>query len=137
MSEHGFYLVAAERVLLGGSRPLPPGLAAVSTVPHHRSRIAALLARTAVELMVEKRLLQAELIQPGDRLTQRSQLTLARTLLPDAQMPQPSDLTWGRRADYVWSALSSACHQHAYDLAPTAAEVRHWVGQVRLLGAEV
>ena len=30
----------------------------------------------------------------------------------------------------AWAALSSACHHHAYDLAPTAAELHHWVESV-------
>jgi hypothetical protein len=37
---------------------------------------------------------------------------------------------WARR---VWHALSRAVHHHAYELQPSAAEVRHLVGQVRQL----
>ena len=39
-----------------------------------------------------------------------------------------SDLA-GRTA-YTWSALSQACHQHAYDLAPTASELSAWIETV-------
>lgn len=31
------------------------------------------------------------------------------------------------RASYTWSALSQACHQHAYELAPTASELDGWL----------
>jgi len=32
----------------------------------------------------------------------------------------------GRDAAAAWTALSRACHHHAYELAPTAAELRTW-----------
>lgn len=32
-----------------------------------------------------------------------------------------------RLAHETWAALSHACHHHAYDLAPTAAELRRWL----------
>jgi len=35
-----------------------------------------------------------------------------------------------RQVSYVWAALSSACHYHAYDLAPTAGELAGWIGAV-------
>lgn len=28
---------------------------------------------------------------------------------------------------HAWSALSRACHHHAYELAPSATELRHWL----------
>jgi len=31
------------------------------------------------------------------------------------------------RAGLAWSALRRACHHHAYDLAPTAGELRGWI----------
>lgn len=31
---------------------------------------------------------------------------------------------------YVWGALSDACHYHAYELAPTAAELTGWIDAV-------
>jgi hypothetical protein len=37
---------------------------------------------------------------------------------------------------YVYAALSEACHYHAYELAPTAAELTRWITAVdRLLTA--
>jgi len=34
------------------------------------------------------------------------------------------------RAAYTWSALSQACHQHAYELAPTSWELSGWIETV-------
>jgi hypothetical protein len=41
----------------------------------------------------------------------------------------------GERARRVWHGLSRAVHHHAYELQPSAVEVRHLVGQVRRLSA--
>ncbi|MEQ3554643.1 hypothetical protein WIS52_29615 [Pseudonocardia nematodicida] len=35
----------------------------------------------------------------------------------------------GQRAEELWSRLSRAAHHHAYELAPTAAELRAWHGE--------
>jgi len=35
-----------------------------------------------------------------------------------------------REAAYIWAALSDACHYHAYELAPTAAELAGWITAV-------
>lgn len=32
-----------------------------------------------------------------------------------------------RRTAFLWSALSSACHHHPYDLAPTVGELQGWI----------
>lgn len=32
-----------------------------------------------------------------------------------------------RQVAWTWSALSNACHAHAYALEPTAAEVERWI----------
>ena len=40
----------------------------------------------------------------------------------------------GERAQRVWNALSRNVHHHAYELQPSAAEVRLLVEQVRELG---
>lgn len=39
----------------------------------------------------------------------------------------------GERAKRAWHALSRAVHHHAYELQPSAAEVRSLVGEVRAL----
>lgn len=36
------------------------------------------------------------------------------------------DAELGHRTAALWSSLSRAAHHHAYDLAPTAAELRSW-----------
>ena len=41
----------------------------------------------------------------------------------------------GERAKRVWHGLSRAVHHHAYELQPSAAEVRQLVGHVRALDA--
>jgi hypothetical protein len=41
------------------------------------------------------------------------------------------ELTRGVRV--AWSALSRACHHHAYELAPTAPELDHWLTSVEHL----
>jgi hypothetical protein len=38
-----------------------------------------------------------------------------------------------RDASYTWAALSSACHYHQYDLAPTAAELSRWIDSTAAL----
>lgn len=42
-----------------------------------------------------------------------------------------------RRAAYAWAALSRAAHHHCYELAPTAAELRHLHAEVTALLAEL
>src|SRR5262249_6299561 len=42
-----------------------------------------------------------------------------------------------REVGYVWAALSSACHYHPYDLAPTAAELDGWIKAVATLIAHI
>jgi hypothetical protein len=39
------------------------------------------------------------------------------------------------RVAYAWAGLSRACHQHAYDLAPTASELVGWIETVEQLVA--
>ena len=51
----------------------------------------------------------------------RSQLACLPTYLDGATAHQIA---------YVWAALSEACHYHAYELAPTAAELTGWIDAV-------
>jgi hypothetical protein len=53
------------------------------------------------------------------------QLIFLRTYLSDADL--------AARAGHAWSALSRACHHHAYELAPTAVELQSWFALVREL----
>ena len=52
----------------------------------------------------------------------RTQLICLRSYLDDARL--------AARASHAWSALSRACHHHAYELAPTAGELRSWFSAV-------
>ncbi len=64
------------------------------------------------------------------------------------QCPMRAQLAVLRRPEYAgvhiatdvaaaWLALSRACHHHAYDLAPTAIELRTWSRSVRLTTAQL
>ena len=58
------------------------------------------------------------------RANRRAQLlTMARTVDPDL----------GRHATELWHQLSRAAHHHAYELAPTASELREWHNGVGLV----
>jgi hypothetical protein len=48
-------------------------------------------------------------------------------------LPAYLDSRLARDVGYVWGALSNACHYHAYDLAPTAAELNGWIDTVATL----
>ena len=41
------------------------------------------------------------------------------------------------QSTYTWAALSSACHYHSYELAPTAAELTSWIDDVTLLVEQI
>ena len=86
-------------------------------------RAAALLGRQALELLL------AELWQrraPGtEEASMRAQLIC---------LPRYLDAALAGRVAYAWGALSDACHQHAYELAPTAPELRRWLHVVEELG---
>jgi hypothetical protein len=83
-------------------------------------RAAALLARQALEASVgglwERRTLDLK------GCAMRAQLICLRTYLGDAEL--------AARAGHAWSALSRASHHHAYELAPTAAELESWFSVV-------
>jgi len=83
-------------------------------------RVSALLACRALEATVcrlwERRTLDLQ------GCPMRIQLICLRTYLEDADL--------AARAGHTWSALSRACHHHAYEVAPTAAELRDWLSVV-------
>jgi len=97
--------------ILDGDTALPAPL---------RARTAALLARTALEIAVDDRLTAAGLPMPGAKM--RNQLICIRVAV---------DPTQGPALDAAYAGLSRSCHQHAYELSPTASEVRHLVDIVR------
>ena len=86
-------------------------------------RASALLACRAVEATVHRLWERRALDLRG--CSMRVQLIFLRTYLGDADL--------AARAGHAWSALSRACHHHAYELAPTAAELRVWLSAVEEL----
>ncbi|HEX5494546.1 MAG TPA: hypothetical protein VFX70_08255 [Mycobacteriales bacterium] len=62
-----------------------------------------------------------------DKATVRSRLIVLRALVGDAEADT------AEAAEAAWAGLSRACHQHAYELAPTTGEVSHLVGLVTIL----
>jgi hypothetical protein len=58
----------------------------------------------------------------------RVQLICLRAYLGDAEL--------AARAGHAWAALTRACHHHAYELAPTAAELQAWLSMVDALVAK-
>jgi len=80
-------------------------------------RAVALLARQALETSL------AELWVKRDAkvgwATERSQLLCLSGVLGDRRRSADATL--------AWNSLSAACHQHPYDLPPTASELAAWV----------
>lgn len=102
--------LAAARAALDGTTQLPA---------RRRTRAAAVFARTALEHVVD-----SALVSRGHALTDagmRVRLICLRTLV---------DQETGTIAEIAWGGLSQGCHQHAYELSPTWAEVRHYVDLV-------
>lgn len=79
-------------------------------------RASALLARQALEAGVRELWARRELALQGCPMP--AQFICLRTYLGDAEL--------AARAGHAWSALSRACHHHAYELAPTAGELDDW-----------
>jgi len=100
----------AQRVI---NEPRPDGLS---------SRMAAFLARQALELIVDQRC--TDVGAPVPWASMRSKLAVLRSL--DTEEAADS-------AAIAWSRLSSACHVHAFELQPSAAEVQYLCGLVASL----
>lgn len=87
-------------------------------------RAAALLGRQALELLLDG--LWRRQAPGTEGASMRAQLIcLPRYLEPEL----------AGRVGYAWGRLSSACHQHAYELAPTSAELRGWLRVVEELAS--
>lgn len=86
------------------------------------SRMAAFLARQALEQIIDQRCV--DLGVPASWASARSKLVVLRALDTD----EAADA-----AATAWSRLSSACHVHAFELQPSAAEVQHLCGVVASL----
>lgn len=101
------------RDVLDGAVPMPRG---------RSTRAAAVLARQALEDAARGLCRSAGF--DLDKATMRSRLVALRVLADD---------TAADAAGIAWAGLSRACHQHAYELAPTTGEVRHLIGMVATL----
>ena len=86
------------------------------------SRMAAFLARQALEEIIERRC--EHLGAPAGRANTRSQLVVLRAL----DTEQAAD-----DAAIAWHRLSAACHVHAFELQPSAAEIDYLCSVVERL----
>lgn len=91
------------------------------------ARIAALLARLALEAWLDEQSSSWSLAS-GKRPTTNSKLVVLDRL---------RGVEVGERTRRAWHSLSEAVHHHAYELQPSAAEVRHLASEVRQLGAGI
>lgn len=83
-------------------------------VTGQNARLAAVLARQALEMIVDRRCID---IEPGvEDATLKTRLIVLYALAPEDESV--------RKLDYAWIRLSSACHHHAYELSPTVTEIR-------------
>lgn len=83
-------------------------------------RAAALLGRQALEMAVDDFWRDRHI--PLDSCPTRQQLICLREYLDDEDL--------AGRVHHAWNALSRACHQHPYELAPTVGELKDWIGVV-------
>lgn len=90
-------------------------------------RTAAVLARQALEAAVDAHWRSSAQTAGMDRATARSQLICLPAYLDDRV---------ARQVAFAYSALTSACHYHPYELAPTATELTRWIADVETLVAQ-
>jgi hypothetical protein len=89
-------------------------------------RASAILGRQALEKALDE---LWEEVAPGvEKATRRAQLLC---------LPLYVDTVLADRVRHSWYGLSSACHHHAYELSPIAAELDGWLEETRLLIEEV
>ncbi len=90
-------------------------------------RVAAVLGRHAIEEALRQ---YWSLREPGlERCSGRAQLLCLIVYLRDRDL--------GPETFVAWSDLSRTCHHHAYELAPTAEELRSWLDVARRFTCEV
>jgi hypothetical protein len=82
-------------------------------------RATAFLTRQALEVVVGQAL---------DRRVPGTSVASARAQL--LSLPSYVSTPVAHEAAYLWGALSRACHQHSYELAPTWDELANWVAGV-------
>lgn len=85
----------------------------------HSARMAAFLARRALEEIVDARCIRVEARAPLANM--RSRLLILRVL---------DDADAAGRAAVAWYRLSNACHLHAYELQPSVAKIEQLCGVV-------
>jgi hypothetical protein len=83
-------------------------------------RASALLALAALEASLLRLWQRRTLDLQGCAM--RTQLICLRSYLEDAPL--------AARTGHAWSALSRACHHHAYELGPTSGELQSWFSVV-------
>jgi len=108
---------AAERVLVD------PGDALFGSW----ARASAMLARQSLESAIDL------LWKTRAPLMAQSSMASQLLVLPSYLRDQEA----ARDAAYAWSALSRACHHHAYELQPTASELRSLIGLTRRVTAAI
>ena len=91
------------------------------------ARASALLARQSLERAMD--LLWRRRAPIVARCSMASQLLVLPSYLRDQEA--------ARDASYAWSALSRACHHHAYELPPTASELRSLIKLTRRVAAAI
>ena len=85
-------------------------------------RAAAILARQALEIALDQFWSK---VAPGvENASARAQLICLAEYI-DPQLAS--------RIRYTWHGLSVACHHHAYELPPTAEELRSWLRDIESL----
>jgi len=112
-------LLAAARQVLDR-----PAAATVGVWP----RAVALLTRQALEKALDEFWEATPATAGLSQCPRRSQF---------ACLPSYLNADTAREIAYVWSALSEACHYHAYELAPTATELSGWINAVADLMASM
>ena len=110
-------LLAAADELLSEPRPASAGW---------WPKAVALLTRQALERSMESLwLVKAPAVAS---VSARAQLLCLRSFI---------DRGLAQRADATWASLSRACHDHPYELPPTAAELARWFETTETVVREV
>ena len=100
-----------------------------TVVPGSRGRwprCCAWLIRLALEQSLDE--YWARVLPDAAECSMRAQLLL---------LPRYADAHTAEDATEAWLGLARVTHHHAYDLAPTAAELRRWHELVRSITAEL
>ena len=84
-------------------------------------RAATFLARQALESRTDE--LLARRVRNVEEARYDARLLLLGEVLTDREL--------AKQTRFVWAALSSACHLHAYELPPPVSEVESWLDAVQ------